>query len=117
MKPLKLIFGILLLIGFAGSISLRADEGWTGDIGFGLAMARGNSDSSNVSFSFNANRDLTPVLHWKNNLYTIYSEKDGEKTTDTMGLSTKLEWNHTERTFSYYELQAQIGRASCRERV
>ena len=56
-------------------------EGWDGGGNFGLALARGNSDTTNLALGFNAERPTTKDK-WTINAASIYS------TSNTNGIST-----------------------------
>jgi putative salt-induced outer membrane protein YdiY len=56
-------------------------EGWDGGGNFGLALARGNSDTTNLALGFNAERPTT-TDKWTINAASIYS------TSNTNGIST-----------------------------
>ena len=95
---------MVLLVPFtiaAGEIT----EEWSGDFSFAFALTRGNSDTTNVSASFHADRTLGEGFEWLNSGYYLTGDKDGEETAESMGASTRLNWSHTPRLFSYYEVQ------------
>lgn len=88
---------------------LAADEppaGWSGDFAFAFALTRGNSDTTSLSASFHADRALAKGFEWLNSGYYLAADKDGEDTAESMGAATRLNWKHTPRLFSYYEMQA-----------
>jgi len=99
----------LIVLALLVPVFLSADEppaGWSGDFSFAFALTRGNSDTTSVSASFHADRTLAPGFEWLNTGTYLTGEKDGDKTAESMGASTRLNWAHTPRVFSYYELQA-----------
>jgi len=99
----------LIILALLVPMAVFADEppaGWSGDFSFAFALTRGNSDTTNLSASFNANRKLAPEFEWLNSGYLLKGEKDGDKTAESMGATTRLNWSHTSRIFSYYEVQA-----------
>lgn len=79
---------------------------WSGNIGFGLSLSRGNASASSVNLSMDAKRSFEKGYTWSNNFFYLYSNSDGEKTAESISGTTKLTVHHSPRTFSFYEIQA-----------
>ena len=70
-------------------------EGWTGGGSLGLALARGNSDTTNLAIGFNAARP-TPNDKWTVQATSIYSTStaDGVTTTSANALGGFIRYDH-----------------------
>jgi putative salt-induced outer membrane protein len=98
--PALVLTLLLPLVASAGD----PGAGWAGDFSFAFALTRGNSDTTSVSASFHADRWLDQDLQWLNSATFLTGDTDGDKTAESMGLGTRLQWSHTPDLFSYYEL-------------
>jgi len=80
---------------------------WKGDVSLGLSLARGNSQSSSFSFTFAADGPVNKAntLLWANRVIYMFGEMDGETSAENLLVSSRLDWQHSDRTYSYYELQ------------
>jgi len=80
---------------------------WKGDVSLGLSLARGNSQSSSFSFTFAADGPVNTAntLLWANRAIYLFGEMDGETSAENILVSSRLDWQHTGRIYSYYELQ------------
>lgn len=97
----------LIVLALLVPILTPAEEpsaGWTGDFSFAFALTRGNSETTSVSASFHADRWVGVGLQWLNSGYFLTGDNDGDKTAESMGAATRLNWSHTPDFFSYYEL-------------
>jgi putative salt-induced outer membrane protein len=101
-----LILGLLLIVPSA--LAAQAEEPkespWSGDISMGLSLSRGNSDTSNVSFTINASHQLRDSIEWLHSGFFLFGRVGDITNTETYQLSTRVNWKHTERLFSYYEI-------------
>ena len=77
-------------------------EGWTGGGNFGFALARGNSETTNLALGFNALRK-TNTDSWTVNAASIYSTDDKLGTTSANQLGGLIRYDHnlTKRLFAY----------------
>jgi len=77
-------------------------EGWTGGGNFGFALARGNSETTNVALGFNALRKTTTDA-WVVNATSLYSTDDnlGITSANTLGGLIRYDHNLTKRWFAY----------------
>jgi putative salt-induced outer membrane protein len=106
------VIPVLLLLLWLGA-SVQAEETkvepphWKGDVSLGLSLARGNSRSSSFSFTFSADGPVNTAktLLWANRAVYLFGEMEGETSAESLLLSTRLDWQHTARLYSYYELE------------
>jgi len=77
-------------------------EGWTGGGNFGLALARGNSETTNVALGFDATRKTSKDA-WVVDAASIYStdEKLGATTANSFQGSIRYDRNISKRMFAY----------------
>lgn len=79
-------------------------EGWAGGGNFGLALARGNSDTTNVALGFNADRKTT-TDEWNVVAASLYSTTTTDNVTTTgasaLGGSIRYDHNLTKRLFAF----------------
>ncbi len=79
-------------------------EGWAGGGNFGLALARGNSDTTNVALGFNAARPTT-TDKWTIQAASLYSASTVDKVTTTsanaLGGFIRYDRNLTKRLFAF----------------
>lgn len=77
-------------------------EGWTGGGNFGLAVARGNSQTTNLALGFNALRKTTKDA-WVINANSIYSrdEKANNTSANSFGGLIRYDRNLTTKLFAY----------------
>ena len=77
-------------------------EGWTGGGNFGLAVARGNSQTTNLALAFNALRK-TRNDAWVVNAASIYSndEKAGNTSANSFGGLIRYDHNLNAKLFAY----------------
>ena len=77
-------------------------EGWAGGGSFGLAIARGNSETTNLALGFNALRK-TSTDAWVVNAASIYSndEKLNQTTANSFQGLIRYDHNLTKRLFAY----------------
>jgi len=104
---LKLAVFIGLVLCLSMGIAAQEDEEtpkWKGDLGLSLAINRGNSETTNFSFTFNATGKLSEKIEWVNNGIFQYARTDEVTSAELYQLGTRINWNHTERIFSYYDL-------------
>lgn len=110
MKPINyfLVMTILILCLFVG---LNAQENedtknkWGGDAAVGLALARGNTETTNFSLTFSAKGPLSESLVNTNKAYFLLSKEKDITNAESMGIHSQIKWEHSQRFFSYYEVQ------------
>jgi putative salt-induced outer membrane protein YdiY len=99
---------LFLSVALASTAQEKAKEvpRWKGDVSLGLSLARGNTRSSNFSFSFSAGGPVGKNLKWENKGIYLFAETDEETNAESWQIDSRLDWQHTRRFFSYYDLQA-----------
>lgn len=100
MKRVIVAAGMMLAVVLSG---LASERGFSGDASFGLSSTSGNSDTTSVSFTFTADRQLSERYKWLNKGSYLWSDADGETTSDRTSLDTRLEWHPRERFFGYVQ--------------
>jgi len=79
-------------------------EGWAGGGNFGLALARGNSDTTNLALGFNAARPTT-TDRWTIQAASIYSTSTTDKVSSTtanaLGGFIRYDRNLTRKLFAF----------------
>ena len=102
---LAIFIGLVLCLSLC-TTAQEAEETpkWKGDLGLSLTINRGNSDNTNFSFTFNATGRLSEKIEWVNNGLFQYARTAKVTSAELYQLGTRINWNHTERIFSYYDL-------------
>jgi putative salt-induced outer membrane protein len=108
MKSLQ-ILGFILVISsclVTGAVA-QEEEGqkWEGDAAVGLALARGNTETTNLSFTFSVAGPLSESIDSTNKAYFLLSKEGDITNAESLGLDSKIQWKHTPRIFSYYGIQ------------
>jgi putative salt-induced outer membrane protein YdiY len=78
---------------------------WGGDVAVGLALARGNTDTTNLSLTFSVKGPLSETIDNTNKAYFLLNKERDITNAESMGLETHIQWKHSERFFSYYGIQ------------
>lgn len=116
-KPMVRCFAIglflfhgLVFSGFAwvGAKKPPPPAKWKGDVSMGLSLSRGNTHTTNFSFTFSAGGPLDQAKSkvWSNKGIFLLGELDGETKTESLLYVTRVDWKHKEGLFSFYEVQA-----------
>jgi putative salt-induced outer membrane protein YdiY len=109
-RALVPIFLFVISLTLSGPAQEAKEEPphWKGDVSLGLSLARGNARSSSFSFTFSADGPVnkTNNLLWTNKAIYLFGEMEGETSAESLLLSSRLDWQHTSRFYSYYEIQA-----------
>lgn len=119
MKPIHLkiplfLFILLLTFGLTWGTTETKKENtedkpnleWSGDMSLGIAMTKGNSDTLNISFSFDLNKNFSKKLEWRNSGFYLYNSEKRKKSAESLGLTSRLNWLKNKRFYSYIEFQA-----------
>lgn len=77
---------------------------WTGSAGFGLALNRGNTDTTNINLSFEALRDPKQNDIWKLQGLYMRGDTNGEATADRLFAQGRYERNLNARVFAFGQL-------------
>lgn len=78
---------------------------WGGDVAVGLALARGNTDTTNLSLTFSIKGPLSKSIDNTNKAYFLLNKERDITNAESMGLESHIQWKHSERFFSYYGIQ------------
>lgn len=78
---------------------------WTGSAGFGLALNRGNTDTTNVNLTVDTTYDPKTNNVWKLQALYLRGETGGAATVDRFLLQTRYERSLTTRTYAFAQLQ------------
>ncbi|MBN1224973.1 MAG: DUF481 domain-containing protein [Candidatus Aminicenantes bacterium] len=104
----KAVFFLFLLLNLTTiAISQETEqkpEGWNGDLSLGISLARGNSDNTNISFSFNLKRKFTKKMGWENKGLYILGRSADKIESESYELKSTLKWNHSDRFFTHLEI-------------
>jgi putative salt-induced outer membrane protein YdiY len=111
LKIVKISAWLLIwMLGFTTGISAQDEEAtppkWSGDAALSLSLSRGNSDNINLSFTVNANGKLSEKIEWVNSLLFLFGQAEKLTNTETFQLASRINWTHSGRFFSYYDVQA-----------
>jgi putative salt-induced outer membrane protein YdiY len=79
--------------------------GWSGNAGFGLALNRGNTDTTNLNLSFEATDDPKTGSVWKFKGLYLRGDNNGEIAVDRLLLEGRNERALTERVYAFGQLQ------------
>ena len=78
---------------------------WSGDASLGLSLTRGNSDLTNVSVTLNVLGRLSDSIEWSSSALYLFGKAEKITSSETYQLGSRLNWTHTDRVFSYYEVR------------
>ncbi len=101
------VFGVILSLTI-GSFAQEEKEDpmrWNGDLALGISVARGNADTSTLSFSFSANKLLSEKFDWKNKGLFLVGKAGDVLNSQSLDLTSSAKWSHPRRFFSRYEIQ------------
>jgi len=105
-KTIGILIGILVFV-----FPLQAQDGedgaqkWAGYVSLGLSLNKGNSDTLDVSFDFQADHSFSQKFEWRNSGLILFGKADQATTKESYLLSTGINWHHTARILSYYHVQ------------
>ncbi len=109
MKKLVVITVTLTVcLCFAKGILAQNTEGeepkWSGDAGVGLAFARGNTETTNLSVTLSAKGPLSRVLASSSKAYFLLSKEKDVTNAESLGLESQIDWQLSERFFTYFNI-------------
>jgi len=100
----------VLILAFSWTFCGLAEEpekdpmDWKGDLALGISVSQGNTDKSSLSLSFSADKVLAKKLEWKNKGIFLGGKSEGKTDSQSLELRSGLNWSHSDRFFSHYEL-------------
>jgi putative salt-induced outer membrane protein YdiY len=77
---------------------------WSGNFAAGLALTRGNSDTSNVNLTFDAKHLLSPRNTMKYDAFYLRAETDGERTVDRTLFGGRDEFTISPLTYAIFDI-------------
>jgi len=77
---------------------------WTGSAGFGLSLNRGNTETTNVNFTFDAVRDPKQKDIWKLQALYMRGDTNGELSADRLLMQVRYERSLNARLFVFGQL-------------
>jgi putative salt-induced outer membrane protein YdiY len=96
---------ILSLCLVTGTFAQEEENKWGGDAALGLALARGNTQTTNLSLTLSAKGPLSTAIDSTNKAYFILTKEGGITNAESLGLESQIQWKHSEKFFSYYGVQ------------
>ena len=106
-RCLALFYSILFIF----TITYAQEEGkktgvWNGDVSLGIALARGNSNTTNISLSFSAEKLFTKNLEWATRGSYLLGRTAETTNSESIELTSAAKWIHTANLFSLVEITA-----------
>jgi putative salt-induced outer membrane protein YdiY len=96
---------LCLFLGLHAQETENEGKKWSGDASVGFALARGNTETTNLSVTLSATGPLSETIDSKNKAYFLLNKQKEFTNAESMGLESHIQWKHTERFFSYYGIQ------------
>jgi putative salt-induced outer membrane protein YdiY len=109
-KSIFIFLGIILSL-FTLVYAQEADkqlEGWNGDVSLGIALARGNSNTTNIALSFAAEKLLSKNFIWINSGSYLLGRTDNIKNSESIEITSAAKWSHSEDFFTRIEIFALL---------
>jgi putative salt-induced outer membrane protein len=78
---------------------------WTGSAGFGLALNRGNTATTNLNVSFEATHDPKTTSVWKFKGLYLRGDNNGALAVDRLNLEARNERSITARVYAFGQIQ------------
>ena len=102
-----LVFAVCLCLttGIFAQDAEKEEPKWGGDASVGLALARGNTDTTNLSLTLSIKGPLSKSIDNSNKAYFLLNKEKDITNAESMGLDSQIQWKHSERFFSYYGIQ------------
>jgi putative salt-induced outer membrane protein len=102
---LTVITCLCLATGIWAQEEGNEENKWGGDAAVGLALARGNTEMTNLSLTLSAKGPLSESIDNINKAYFLLSKEKDITNAESMGLESQIQWKHSDRFFSYYGIQ------------
>jgi putative salt-induced outer membrane protein YdiY len=96
---------LCFVVGLCAQENEKEENKWGGDAAVGLALARGNTETTNLSLTFSAKGPISGVVDSTNKAYFLFSKEKDVTNAESLGLDSRIHWKHSERFFSYYGIQ------------
>lgn len=96
---------LCLVVGLYAQDNEDAENKWGGDGSVGLALARGNTDTTNISLILSVSGPMSKSIDNINKAYFLLSREKDIANAESMGLDSQINWKHSVKFFSYYGIQ------------
>jgi putative salt-induced outer membrane protein YdiY len=95
------------ILGFVLLCSAQEEKSasWNGNLGLGLSLTRGNTETTNFSFTYLIKKSLSPKIEFSSTGSYLLGRIEGTTKSQSLGLAGRLNWEHTERFFTFFEAQ------------
>jgi putative salt-induced outer membrane protein len=106
LKRTLIIVTLILGLG-TGLCAEESDEkinDWSGDAAVGFALAKGNTNTTSFSMTLSAKGPISKSLVNSNKAFFMLNKENDIINAESMGLETQIDWQHTERFYSYYQI-------------
>jgi putative salt-induced outer membrane protein YdiY len=77
---------------------------WGGDAALGFALARGNTNTTSFSLTLSAKGPISKSVINSNKAFFMLNREKEITNAESMGLESQINWQLTERFFSYYKI-------------
>ncbi len=104
----KIVISIVLSLcataGIFAEEKAAEENKWSGDAGVGLAIARGNTETTNLSVTLSAKGPLSESLSSVSKAYFLLSREKDVTNAESLGLESQIDWQFSERFFAYLNI-------------
>ena len=104
-----IMFAVTLIlcfeIGLYAQEEQKEENKWGGDAALGLAIARGNTDTTNISLTFSIKGPVSKYIDSTNKAFFLLNKEKEITNAESMGLDNQIQWKHRAKLFSYYGIQ------------
>jgi putative salt-induced outer membrane protein YdiY len=107
-KKIKVVIILCSVLCLAFGAKAQEEENaakWEGNMSLGLSVTEGNTQTKNISFTFSAKGSLSDKIEWLNTGFFLFEQAHSITNSESMGFTSRINWNHSDRIFSFYEFQ------------
>jgi putative salt-induced outer membrane protein YdiY len=101
-----MMLNLALMTGIYAEEKSNEENKWGGDASVGFALARGNTNTTSFSLTLSAKGPISKSVVNSNKAFFMLNKEKEITNAESIGLETQIDWQHTERFFSYYEILA-----------
>ncbi len=105
----KILFALTLILCLVFMLYAQEEQKeetkWSGDAALGLALARGNTDTTNISLTFSVKGPVSNSIDNTNKAFFLLNKDKDITNAESMGLDSQIQWKHSARFYSYYGIQ------------
>jgi putative salt-induced outer membrane protein YdiY len=98
------ILSLFITTGTFAQEKAAEQNKWSGDAGVGLAIARGNTETTNLSITLSAKGPLSKSFASTSKAYFLLSKEKDVTNAESLGLESQIDWNLSERFFTYFDI-------------